>query len=280
MTQLNGKVAAITGAGSGIGRALAVALAAEGCDLALSDVNELGLQETVQQLQGRGVCVHSQKLDVADRDAVYAWADAVAAHFGRVNMIFNNAGVSVSETIESMRYDNFEWLMNINFWGVVYGTKAFLPHLKASGEGHVINVSSVFGMIGVPTQSAYNAAKFAVKGFTECLREEMAISGYPVNVTCVHPGGIKTNIVRSSRIGNVAGMGPSEKQHAAKMFDAMARTSPDEAARVILNGVRRNSPRVLIGMDARLIDSVQRLLPTGYQNLLIWSTRRNQQKGR
>lgn len=280
MTQLNGKVAAITGAGSGIGRALAVALAAEGCDLALSDVNELGLQETVQQLQGRGVRVHSQKLDVADRDAVYAWVDTVAAHFGKVNLIFNNAGVSVSETIESMGYENFEWLMNINFWGVVYGTKAFLPHLKASGEGHVINVSSVFGMIGVPTQSAYNAAKFAVKGFTECLREEMAISGYPVNVTCVHPGGIKTNIVRSSRIGNVAGMGPSEKQHAAKMFDAMARTSPDEAARVILDGVRKNSPRVLIGMDARLIDSMQRLLPTGYQKLLIWSTRRNQQKGR
>lgn len=280
MTQLSGKVAAITGAGSGIGRALAVALAAEGCDLALSDVNEAGLQETVAVLQGKGVRVHSQLLDVANRDAVYAWADAVAAHFGKVNMIFNNAGVSVSETIESMRYDNFEWLMNINFWGVVYGTKAFLPHLKTSGEGHVINVSSVFGMIGVPTQGAYNAAKFAVKGFTECLREEMAISGYPVNVTCVHPGGIKTNIVRSSRIGNVGGMGPSEKQNAAKMFDAMARTSPDEAARVILDGVRKNSPRVLIGMDARLIDSVQRLLPTGYQNLLIWSTRRSQQKGR
>lgn len=280
MTQLSGKVAAITGAGSGIGRALAVALAAEGCDLALSDVNVTGLQETVDLIQGKGVRVHSQQLDVANRDAVYAWADAVAAHFGKINMIFNNAGVSVSETIEAMGYDNFEWLMNINFWGVVYGTKAFLPHLKASGEGHVINVSSVFGMIGVPTQSAYNAAKFAVKGFTECLREEMAISGYPVHVTCVHPGGIKTNIVRSSRIGDVGNMGPSEKQVAAKMFDAMARTSPDEAARVILDGVRKNSPRVLIGMDARLIDSMQRLLPTGYQDLLIWSTRRNQKKTR
>lgn len=280
MTQLSGKVAAITGAGSGIGRALAVALAAEGCDLALSDVNVTGLQETVDLIQGKGVRVHSQQLDVANRDAVYAWADAVAAHFGKINMIFNNAGVSVSETIEAMGYDNFEWLMNINFWGVVYGTKAFLPHLKASGEGHVINVSSVFGMIGVPTQSAYNAAKFAVKGFTECLREEMAISGYPVHVTCVHPGGIKTNIVRSSRIGDVGNMGPSEKQAAAKMFDAMARTSPDEAARVILDGVRKNSPRVLIGMDARLIDSMQRLLPTGYQDLLIWSTRRNQKKTR
>ena len=280
MTQLSGKVAAITGAGSGIGRALALALAKEGCDLALSDVNEPSLQLTVEQLQNTAVRVHSQKLDVADKAAVYAWADTVAAHFGSVNMIFNNAGVSVSETAETISYDNFEWLMNINFWGVVYGTKAFLPHLKASGEGHVINVSSVFGMIGVPTQSAYNAAKFAVKGFTECLREEMAISEYPVNVTCVHPGGIKTNIVRSSRIGNVGKMGPSENDAAARMFDAMARTSPEEAARVILDGVRKNSPRVLIGMDARVIDAVQRLLPTAYQDLLIWSTRRNQKKMR
>ena len=278
MTQLSGKVAAITGAGSGIGRGLALRLAQEGCDLALSDISNNGLQETVQLVQGSGVRVHAQLLDVADKDAVYAWADAVAAHFGKVNMIFNNAGVSVSETVESMGYENFEWLMNINFWGVVYGTKAFLPHLKASGEGHVINVSSVFGMIGVPTQSAYNAAKFAVKGFTESLREEMAIAGYPVNVTCVHPGGIKTNIVRSSRIGDVGNIGPSEKQQAAKMFDAMAKTSPDEAARVILEGVQKNSPRVLIGFDARVIDTMQRLLPTGYQKLLIWGSKRNQKK--
>lgn len=278
MTQLSGKVAAITGAGSGIGRGLALRLAQVGCDLALSDISDKGLQETAQLVQGSGVRVHVQLLDVADKNAVYAWADAVVAHFGKVNMIFNNAGVSVSETVESMGYENFEWLMNINFWGVVYGTKAFLPHLKASGEGHVINVSSVFGMIGVPTQSAYNAAKFAVKGFTESLREEMAIAGYPVNVTCVHPGGIKTNIVRSSRIGDVGNIGPSEKQQAAKMFDAMAKTSPDEAARVILEGVQKNSPRVLIGFDARVIDTMQRLLPTGYQKLLIWGSKRNQKK--
>ncbi|MEZ5505204.1 MAG: SDR family oxidoreductase [Gammaproteobacteria bacterium] len=278
MTLQRGNVAAITGAGSGIGRALALALAKEGCDLALSDVNEAGLQETAQQAQASGVKVHVQKLDVADRDAVYQWADTVVSHFGKVNMIFNNAGVSLSETVESMGYDNFEWLMNINFWGVVYGTKAFLPYLKQSGDGHVINISSVFGIIGVPTQSAYNAAKFAVRGFTESLREEMAISGYPVQVTCVHPGGIKTNIVRSSRIGDVGNMAPKEKNKAAKQFDAMARTSPEDAARIILDGVRNSAPRVLIGMDAKVIDTVQRLLPTGYQKLLIWSTRRGQKK--
>lgn len=278
MTLQRGNVAAITGAGSGIGRALALALAKEGCELALSDVNEAGLQETAQQAQACGVRVHVQKLDVADRDAVYQWADTVVSHFGKVNLIFNNAGVSLSETVESMGYDNFEWLMNINFWGVVYGTKAFLPYLKQSGDGHIINISSVFGIIGVPTQSAYNAAKFAVRGFTESLREEMAISGYPVQVTCVHPGGIKTNIVRSSRIGDVGKMGPSEKNKAAKQFDAMARTSPEDAARIILDGVRNNVPRVLIGLDARVIDTVQRLLPTGYQKLLIWSTRRGQKK--
>src|SRR5690606_19580104 len=278
MTLQRGNVAAVTGAGSGIGRALALALAKEGCDLALSDVNEAGLQETAQQSQACGVRVHVQKLDVADRDAVYQWADTVVSHFGKVNLIFNNAGVSLSETVESMGYDNFEWLMNINFWGVVYGTKAFLPYLKQSGDGHIINISSVFGIIGVPTQSAYNAAKFAVRGFTESLREEMAISGYPVQVTCVHPGGIKTNIVRSSRIGDVGKMGPSEKNKAAKQFDAMARISPEDAARIILDGVRNNAPRVLIGLDARVIDTVQRLLPTGYQKLLIWSTRRGQKK--
>ena len=278
MKQLKGKVAAVTGAGSGIGRALAVALAREGCDLALSDINETGLNETVTQASAIGVRVHAQRLDVADRDAVYAWADNVVRELGKVNLIFNNAGVSVSETVEAISYENFEWLMDINFWGVVYGSKAFLPHLKAAGEGHIINISSVFGMIGVPTQSAYNAAKFAVKGFTECLREEMAIAGYPVNVTCVHPGGIKTNIVRSSRIGDVGNMGPSERAQAVKMFDAMAKTSPEEAARVILGGVKKDKPRVLIGFDARVIDRMQRMLPTGYQRLLIWGARRNQRK--
>ncbi|HVL00597.1 MAG TPA: SDR family NAD(P)-dependent oxidoreductase [Dongiaceae bacterium] len=276
MKQFRGKVAAITGAGSGIGQALALELAKAGCDLALSDVNQVGLQDTVRQVSASGVRVHSQALDVASRDAVYAWADAVVAALGKVNLIFNNAGVALTETIESMSYSDFEWLMDINFWGVVYGTKAFLQYLKQSGDGHVVNVSSVFGIVGVPTQSAYNAAKFAVRGFTESLREEMAIEGYPVKVTCVHPGGIKTNIVRSGRMGGDVGKyGPSSQQGLVRAFDAAARTTPAEAAQTILAGVRKNKPRVLIGLDAHVIDSVQRLLPTGYQDLLIWGTKRN-----
>ncbi len=278
MKDLKGKVAAITGAGSGIGQALAIELAKLGCHVALSDINQNGLQQTESQVGGYGVTVTTTVLDVANRDAVYAWADQVVADFGKVNLIFNNAGVSVSETVESMGYENFEWLMNINFWGVVYGTKAFLPHLKQAGEGHVINVSSVFGMIGVPSQSAYNAAKFAVKGFTESLREEMELEESNVKVTCVHPGGIKTNIVRSSRIGDVGKAGTQDINKAAKMFEKAARTTPTEAALVILDGVKKNKPRVLIGNDARIIDAVQRLLPTGYQDLLVWGAKRNHSK--
>ncbi|MEE2731502.1 MAG: SDR family NAD(P)-dependent oxidoreductase [Pseudomonadota bacterium] len=275
MKNLQGKVAAITGAGSGIGQALAVELAKLGCELALSDKNEAGLQDTVGQLQSMGTRSNSTVLDVADRAAVYAWADQVVAEHGRVNLIFNNAGVALSETVEAMTYENLEWLMNINFWGVVYGTKAFLPYLKQSGEGHVVNVSSVFGMIGVPTQSAYNAAKFAVRGFTESLREEMEIEGANVMVSCVHPGGIKTNIVRSGRIGEVGKASTSDRDKMVKMFDKAARTTPKQAALTIIDGVRKNKPRILIGTDAHVIDSVQRLLPTGYQKLLVWGAKRN-----
>lgn len=278
MKTLKGKVAAITGAGSGIGQALAIELAGMGCELALSDKNETGLKETEQQVRSVGVKCTAAVLDVADRDAVYGWADKVVADHGRVNLIFNNAGVALSETVETMSYENFEWLMNINFWGVVHGTKAFLPYLKQAGEGHVINVSSVFGMIGVPTQSAYNAAKFAVRGFTESLREEMAIEGAKVNVSCVHPGGIKTNIVRSSRIGEVGKAGTKDRAKASKMFDKAARTTPQEAAKVIIEGVQKNRPRILIGADAKVIDTVQRLLPTGYQQILIWGAKRNHAK--
>ncbi|MGC1510283.1 SDR family NAD(P)-dependent oxidoreductase [Ketobacter sp. MCCC 1A13808] len=274
MKNLRGKVAAITGAGSGIGQALAVSLAGLGCHVAISDNNEAGLDQTEALVASMGVKVSAVLLDVADREAVYTWAEGVVADMGQVNLIFNNAGVALSETVENMGYENFEWLMNINFWGVVYGTKAFLPYLKTAGEGHIINISSVFGMIGVPTQSAYNAAKFAVKGFTESLREEMAIEGYNINVTCVHPGGIKTNIARSGRFGDGGKAGTSDPVKAAKMFDKAARTTPDEAAQIIISGVLKNKPRVLIGADARVIDTLQRLLPTGYQDLLVWGAKR------
>ena len=201
MKQFEGRVAAITGAGSGIGRALAENLGAQGAHLALSDVNESGLADTVARCEGKGVRVTSQRVDVADRPAVEAWADSVVEDHDKVNLIVNNAGVALGATVESMSYEDFEWLMSINFWGVVYGTKAFLPHLKASGEGHVVNVSSVFGLVSIPTQSAYNAAKFAVRGFTDALRIELEIDPCGVSATTVHPGGIATNIAKDARMG-------------------------------------------------------------------------------
>jgi butyryl-CoA dehydrogenase len=268
MKELRERVAAVTGAASGIGRALAIELAREGCHLALSDVDEEGLREAAGQAAEAGAKVRTDRVDVADRAAVHAWADAVAEDQGRVNLIVNNAGVALAATVETMAYEDLEWLMGINFWGVVHGTKAFLPHLKAAGEGHVVNVSSVFGIIGVPTQSAYNAAKFAVRGFTEALREELEIEGSPVSATSVHPGGIRTNIVANSRLGEVDGRLPT-RDEAMEQFERLARTSPEDAAKRIVKGVKRNERRVLIGMDAQLIDGMQRLLPTAYQRLLI-----------
>jgi short-subunit dehydrogenase len=211
------------------------------------------------------VKVSTQRVDVAKRDAVYAWADEVVRDHGKVNVILNNAGVAVGATVQDVTYEDFEWLMGINFWGVVYGTKAFLPHIKRAGEGAIVNVSSVFGLIGVPTQSAYNAAKFAVKGFTECLREELEIEGANIGVTCVHPGGIKTNIVRNARMTASKGM---VDDRSAKSFEKSFITTPEKAASDIVNGILRNRRRVLIGPDAKAIDLMQRLLPTGYQALI------------
>lgn len=267
MKSFQDKVAAITGAGSGIGRALALDLAGRGCHLALSDINEVGLAETVRQIGTPGVRVTAQTVDVADRRAVYDWADQVAAEHGKVNLIFNNAGVALGSTIEGMSYDDIEWLMNINFWGVVYGTKAFLPHLKASGEGHIANVSSVFGLAGIPTQGAYNAAKFAVRGFTECLRQELDMTDSRVSATSIHPGGIKTAIARSARMnGNIADLGLDVDGSTAK-FERAFITSPEKAARIILRAVERNQRRVLVGPDAYVYDWMVRLLPSRYQDI-------------
>ena len=268
MKNFYNKVAAITGAGSGIGQAIAIALAEEGCHLALADISENGLQDTVARLRDYPVKVTSHVVDVGRREAVYQYADDCIKAHGHVNLIINNAGVGLGETVEAMSYENFEWLMNINFWGVVYGTKAFLPYLKQSGDGHIVNISSIFGIIGVPTQSAYNAAKFAVKGFTESLREELDIEGSSVSATCVHPGGVKTAIARNSRMGDTGGLTLGSKEEIAELFERIARTTPEQAANVILQGVRKNQRRVLIGADAVLLDIGQRLMPTGYQRLL------------
>src|ERR1700722_4730363 len=268
MKELDNRDAPITGAGSGIGRALAYALARQGAHLALSDIDDHGLAETVTQCEGLGVKITSTRLDVADRDTVSAWADDVVAEHGRVNLIVNNAGVALGATVESMSYEDFEWLMNINFWGVVYGTKAFLPYLKLSGEGHIVNLSSVFGLISVPSQSAYNSAKFAVRGFTDTLRMELEIEDANVSVTTIHPGGIKTNIARNARmdasVRDVAG----DPENAVRDFERAFITSPEKAAEQILTAVRRDRRRALIGPDAKAIDLVSRLPATLYQTVL------------
>jgi NADP-dependent 3-hydroxy acid dehydrogenase YdfG len=271
---LNGRVAAITGAGSGIGRALAIELAGRGTHLALSDIDEVGLAETVGRCEGRGVKVTSQRLDVADRAAVEAWAQQVVDDHGKVNLIFNNAGVALGATVEGESYDDFHWLMDINFWGVVHGTKAFLPHLKASGEGHVVNISSVFGLVSIPAQSAYNAAKFAVRGFTDSLRMELEIEGAPVSATTIHPGGIKTNIARSARFDeSMSGVGGAVDATPDE-FDKMAMTTPEKAARQILTAVERDRRRALIGPDAKVFDLVSRLPAGVYQRALISGAKR------
>ncbi len=274
MKSFRGKVAAITGAGSGIGRALAVRLAHEDCALSLCDVDESALAATAALASARGPKVTTARVDVADRAAVFAWAAQTVRDHGAVHCIFNNAGVGLGATAEGIAPDEFEWLMGIDFWGVVHGTQAFLPHLRASGEGHVVNVSSLFGLISFPGQAAYNAAKFAVRGYTECLRLELELTGAPVGVTCVHPGGIKTNIARSSR------MSPSLRQLGVDVdrsrgrFEKSFRTSADDAAAIILDAVRRNKARVLVGTDARILDLIQRVLGAGYMRLAVSRARR------
>ena len=262
MYELKDKVAVVTGAGSGIGRALAQLLAQKGCRLALADINETGLQETARSLPGEAL---SQKLDVADRAAVYAFAEQVKARFGTAHVVINNAGVAVSQTIADLTWEDFEWLMGINFWGVTYGTKAFLPMLLAQDEGAIVNLSSVFGIIAVPTQGAYNAAKFAVRGFTEALRHELRETH--VKAICVHPGGIKTNIARASRFYKDP-LGNTDAAATAERFERMARTSPEQAAATIVRGIEQGTPRVLIGGDAWLIDRVQRWMPVRYYGVM------------
>lgn len=281
MRSFAGKVAAITGAASGIGRELAVQLARQGCHLALADVDGTGLEQTreLARRAGGGIRIDTATLDVADRSAVFAWADAVARDHGKVNLIFNNAGVGLASAVETMKLADFQWLMDVNFWGVVHGTQAFLPHLKASGDGHVVNTSSLFGLLASPGASAYHAAKFAVRGFTESLRQELDLIDCGVSATCVHPGGIKTAIARNSRVdANVAALGvdPAES---AREFEKHFITTAAAAAGTILKAVRRDRRRVLIGPDAFVLDKIQRLLPCGYAAVIEAIHRRTHRAG-
>ncbi len=263
------KVVAITGAGSGIGRALALDLAGQGAALSLCDVDEAGLRKTVERCTASGAMTTSMVVDVSDRDQVAQFATQTVTDHGRVNVIVNNAGVSLSASVARSSYADIEWLMGINFWGVVYGTKEFLPHLEASGDGHVVNISSVFGLTAIPTQSAYNAAKFAVRGFTDALRIELEADGSCVSATTIHPGGIKTSIVENGRV-DPEGM---SREEAAIEFEKIARTTPEAAASQIVKAVQRNRRRALIGPDAVVFDLVSRLPAALPQRLLARAER-------
>jgi NAD(P)-dependent dehydrogenase (short-subunit alcohol dehydrogenase family) len=266
MKNLEGKIVVVTGAGSGIGRALALQLAAQGAQLALCDVNETNLQKTVEIASAHGVKVYSAALDVSKRDAFQTFADNVARALGNASVIINNAGVALSQNVEGMDRKDFEWVLNINFWGVVNGCEAFLPQLRQQKDAHIVNISSIFGIIGVPSQSAYNASKFAVKGFTEALRQEL--NGSNIHVTCVHPGGIKTNIARNARVHNDMFGRVADVKKLANDFDRLAATTSEEAARQIVRAIENNQKRLLIGKDAKALDAIQRLLPNHYDTVL------------
>jgi short-subunit dehydrogenase len=265
MKSLADKVVVITGAGSGIGRALAVNLAKRGSLLALSDVNDAGLAETVELAKQAGAKqVKSDRLDVADRTAFEAYAAGVIDHFGRVNVVINNAGVALSGRVQDLEWKDIDWIMGIDFWGVVHGTKLFLPAIIDSGEGHIVNISSLFGLVSMPDQSFYNAAKYAVRGFTEALREEILIDGHKVGVTTVHPGGIKTAVARSARYSAKDDAGAS-----AKFFDEkLAKMSPEKAAEIIVKGILKNQARVLVGLDAHVIHNFGKFTGSRYQDLV------------
>ena len=261
-TNYRGKVAVVTGAGSGIGRALARQLADAGARLALSDISGEGLAGTMAVLPA-GTEARSYRLDVSKRDAVFAHAEEVRRDFGTAHYIFNNAGVTLIGTIAHCSIEEFEWQIGINLWGVIYGTKAFLPMLLAQNEGHVVNFSSVFGLVTVPCQGAYHVSKFGVRGFTECLARELERTG--VRATSVHPGGIATAIGAKARFCAAAG---AEEARQAKLIPKMLTTPPEDCVRGVLEGVSRGRRRILVGSHCRSSDWLQRLFPEGYGKIL------------
>ena len=263
MNFVSSGVAVVTGAGSGIGRALAQQIAADGSALAIADVDEAGLAETAASLRGT-MEVSTHVLDVSDEAAIRNFAADVVSRHRRVTLLINNAGVALHGRFDEIALNDFRWLMNINFWGVVFGVKYFLQTLKQQPRAHIVNISSVFGLVAPAGQSAYSASKFAVRGFTEVLRHEL--DGSNVFVSCVHPGGIRTAIARRARLG--ANAPADSKEEAVARFARLTPNSAEYAAARILQGVERREPRILIGRDAWQIDVLQRLRPGTYWKTL------------
>jgi short-subunit dehydrogenase len=264
MTAIHGSAAAITGAASGIGRALALELAAGGCDVAIADRDEAGLAAVAAELGSRGRKVTTHRVDVSDPAQIQAFAQAATAAHPGLNIVINNAGVAMLGLFNEFDHAQFEWLMNINFWGVVHGTRAFLPHLERQKAAHIVNISSIFGIIAPSGQTAYCASKFAVRGFSEALRHEFWLANSPVQLTVVHPGGIKTNIARNMRTG-AAITDNARRVESIERFDTeFAKTKPEVAAQTIIRGIEKNAPRVLIGNDAKFMDLLQRFRPGKY----------------
>lgn len=269
MKKLTDRTAVVTGAGSGIGQALSLLLAQEGCRLALADINQGGLEETKRQIAALGRPVSSHVVDVADRARMQRFAAEVAAEHGAVHVLVNNAGVAVAKTFLDQTIEDFEWLMGINFWGVVYGCKFFLPELLKADEAHIVNISSVFGLAGIPAQSSYCASKFAVRGLSESLRLELAEQR--VGVTSVHPGGVATNVAASAKFNDDA-EGRANQARTVRAFKRMMH--PSQAARAIVAGIKKNRGRVLITRDAYALDIAKRVAPEASEKLVEWGVRK------
>jgi NAD(P)-dependent dehydrogenase (short-subunit alcohol dehydrogenase family) len=263
---IRGRTAVVTGAASGIGRGIALALARRGCDLALADLNEAGLAETAAMVLPHGVKATCHRLDGADRAAVVAFPDIVEKAHGRADILVNNAGVAVGGTFEEIGEEDFEWLFEINFWGVVRMTRAFLPLLRGSEEAHIVNISSLFGLIAPPGQSAYCASKFAVRGFSESLRRELEAEGAKIAVTTVHPGGVATAIADSARAPK--NRDPEELARELDNFRKFLTMPPERAGEIIVAGMERRKPRVIVGADARNASLIERIAPVSYWKYL------------
>ena len=261
---LDGRTAVITGAAGGIGRAIAVSLARRACNLALADVDEIGLAATADLVRGSGVRVSRHRIDVGDRAAVAGFPDIVAAEHGGVDLLINNAGVAVGGTFEQVSDEDFEWLFEINFWGVVRMTRAFLPLLRASEDARVVNLSSVYGLVAPPEQAAYSASKFAVRGFSEALRHEL--EGTSIGVSVVHPGGVATSIAENARVP--AGTTEEEIARRRAKYRKLLRLPPEIAGETIVRGIERREPRILVGSDAKTISLIARLWPVSYWKVL------------